>query len=79
MSICDKCNHRSVCGFQDDTTLSCNHFQEEVVRCKACRQWHKSPTKGFHYCMYTMLGRVTKPDDFCSYGEKGERENEALQ
>ena len=43
---------------------------EEVVRCKGCRHWHYSTTKDFHYCMYTMMGRVTKPDDFCSYGER---------
>ena len=40
-----------------------------VVRCGECKQY-KSTSNGLRYCGYTMLGKCTKPDDFCSYGER---------
>ena len=78
MSICDKCNHNGTCGFQDDTTLACNHFQKEVVRCKDCKHY-KPQFQGVHrncktpYCMRCTAVKVS-PDDFCSYGERREGE-----
>ena len=73
MSICHKCNHRSVCGFQDDTTLSCNHFQKEVTLCENCQYWTKD---GNGYCDDESycgnpngLDNYAHADDFCSYGE----------
>lgn len=40
-----------------------------VVRCKDCRQW-RTTDKGLRWCSYAMIGRCTKADDFCSYGER---------
>ena len=71
MAICDKCNHNGVCGFQDDTTLACNHFQKEVVRCKDCMHWLTGYCNYFAYYSYEPM---TNEDDFCSYGERREGE-----
>lgn len=76
MSICDKCNHKAICGFQDDVTLSCNHFQKEVVRCKDCKHCTFCyPIKEIDkeaipawYCNSHKGYR--KPNDFCSFGER---------
>ena len=76
MAKCDKCVYYPLCVklrkpalYGIDTESGCVSYFEEV-RCKDCRHWHYSTTLGFHYCMYTMMGRATKPDDFCSYGER---------
>lgn len=33
-NICDECDHNSVCGFQDDTTLACTHFSKKVAHAR---------------------------------------------
>ena len=80
MAKCVKCVHHDICVrlgkpslYGINKEVGCDKYLE-VVRCKDCVQWHKSPSKGFHYCMYTMIGRVTKPDHFCSYGERKDNE-----
>jgi phage FluMu protein Com len=44
----------------------------QVVRCRDCKHWgieHTTPVlKG--KCPCVVVDRVTRPDDFCSYGEK---------
>ena len=47
----------------------------EVVRCKGCRYYSQSRNFGGEikmYCDKWSLDKLiyTKPDDFCSYGEK---------
>ena len=79
MSICDKCNHKSVCGFQDNTTLACSHFQKEVVRCKDCKYYTLHYYAGYNKmengCSNNKgIWTKTQPDDFCSYGERKEGE-----
>lgn len=71
MPICDKCNHKAICGFQDDVTLSCNHFQKEVVRCKDCKHWQDGY---FGYC--TKIHSAMEYDAFCSNGERKDNEKE---
>ena len=39
-------------------------YAEEIVRCKECVE------RDDDWCMY--WGNVINPDDFCSYGERGE-------
>ena len=41
----------------------------EVVRCKDCENWDEQ----FHFCnIRDSYGWDYKPDDFCSYGKRGE-------
>lgn len=41
----------------------------EVVRCKDCRHWAEN--RGDSFCAsHDGLFAHTKPDDFCSYGER---------
>lgn len=52
----------------------------DVVRCRECRHWEKelpdlSLRGGVRKC--SALGRITKHDMFCWYGERREKENEA--
>ena len=81
MSICDKCNHKNVCGFRDNTTLACNHFQKEVVRCKNCRFCEYDDTvyrktvdgeenKPAHICFRSGRGQEVDGNHFCSCGER---------
>lgn len=51
-------------GYADGKTAA----NEKLVRCKDCSHWKEAAHKEFHYCIYAMLGRVTKQDDFCSCG-----------
>lgn len=45
----------------------------EVVRCKDCECWEQDDDVG--YCNNPDgLDNYAKPDDFCSYGERKERE-----
>ena len=82
-NICEKCNHKHICGFQDDETLACNHFQKEVVRCKDCKYINREiRAKGYgclcdaHSCDREGHERYlyVEDDDFCSYGERREGE-----
>ena len=42
---------------------------EEIVRCKECKHWSYSDLIESHNrCERTM--KLTKPDDFCSHGER---------
>ena len=42
----------------------------EVVRCKDCKYY----CNGWHCNLYLNVSHETKPDDFCSYGERREGE-----
>lgn len=42
-----------------------------VVRCKDCKHWEREGTKGICNDLYGY-GRYWKPDDYCSYGERGD-------
>ena len=42
----------------------------EVVRCKNCKYY----CNGWHCNLYLNVSHETKPDDFCSYGERREGE-----
>ena len=45
----------------------------EVVRCKECKHWDNEDDA--QRCSYTHNGlHWAKPDDFCSYGERKEKE-----
>ena len=45
----------------------------ELVRCKECKRWSYSDLiESHHRCERTM--KLTKPDDYCSYGERKESE-----
>lgn len=47
--------------------------QVELVRCRDCKYWKPTmPSKGIvGICEDTdHFGRLWKPDDFCSYGER---------
>lgn len=74
MSVCDKCNHNSVCGYQDDATLACSDFQKEVVRCKDCTYCDKA--FGDYWCNYNwnyappIKPKLTREDGFCHNGER---------
>ena len=48
----------------------------EVVRCKDCKQYScaKTNRKGYRIC--PASGMEIKPDDFCSYGERKEIDND---
>ena len=49
----------------------------EVVRCKECKEYIPWMPDGTHICM--RLGNYygnTKPNDYCSYGERKEQEND---
>ena len=42
---------------------------EEIVRCKECRYWNtKGCRDGVGECEWAYY--MTKPDDYCSYGER---------
>lgn len=47
---------------------------EKVVRCKDCK--HRKEKTCFNPCYGMWVGVELKDDDFCSYGERRERENE---
>lgn len=49
--------------------------KEYVVRCKNCKYWEQEGTKGICKDLYGF-GRYWKPDDYCSYGERGEADDE---
>ena len=41
----------------------------DIVRCKECRHWNEED----HWCnIRDSYGWDYKPDDFCSYGQKGD-------
>ena len=43
----------------------------DIVRCKSCKHWNtKGCRDGVGECEWAYY--MTKPDDFCSYGERGE-------
>ena len=39
------------------------------VRCNDCKHWQES-VDGIHKWCPLMMDKETKPDDFCSYGER---------
>jgi len=43
-------------------------YAEEIVRCKACKHWHKKDD--LTYCDRIDYGYGYKADDFCSRGER---------
>lgn len=50
-----------------------------VVRCKGCKHWRYIDVFNSHECdifggAYETVGYPTKPDDYCSYGERREQE-----
>ena len=53
-SICEKCNHKNICGFQDDETLACNHFQKELVHGRWIHRpdERRCPFCGYHYSYF---------------------------
>ena len=84
---CNDCIYRAMCynhehyGRDDEET--CEMFKNkadfvEVVRCKDCKWW--MPFKANVYCRGCCknnengLFEFSKPDDFCSYGERGAEE-----
>ena len=44
----------------------------EVVRCKDCKHWHEDDDIG-HCDNPDGLDNYSRPDDFCSYGERKEK------
>lgn len=51
----------------DDTTVDV----EEVVRCKDCKEFHRSDDKLAQHCKF--YGAMVQEDDFCSYGKRKEK------
>ena len=51
----------------DDTTVDA----VEVVRCKDCKEFHRSDDKLAQHCKF--YGAMVQEDDFCSYGERKEK------
>lgn len=58
------------------TTLQPSVDVVKVVRCKDCKQYSSTKTnrKGFRICPASSM-EIT-PDDFCSYGERKEIDND---
>ena len=44
---------------------------EEVVRCKDCKEFHRSDDKLAQHCKF--YGAMVQEDDFCSYGKRKEK------
>ena len=57
-----------VCEFYADDAPAVDAV--EVVRCKDCKYY----CNGWHCNLYLNVSHETKPDHFCSYGER--RDNE---
>ena len=83
-------NYCPKCGAKMDG--ECKGYEEdiapmvEVVRCKDCRYYdNKNCKEGFGYCMreqedgfcYDALHGVFKDNDYCSYGERKDGDNDA--
>ena len=49
---------------------------EEVVRCKNCRAYETAEYDGGIKHVCRLYQRQMQEDDFCSYGEKRDKENE---
>lgn len=48
----------------------------EVTRCKDCEYFKTLPEDGYNVCLHVEKGMVCpEPTDFCSYGERKEKEN----
>lgn len=52
----------------------CDHYQyRHVVHCKNCKHWQESVDGITKWCPL-LLGKATKEDDFCSWGERKDNE-----
>ena len=55
-----------------------------VVRCRDCKWWVKEGNDSFGYAMFcdhdcSLGGQgIKKPDDYCSYGERKEQNDETV-
>ena len=64
-------NHKDVIYIdKNDTAKRIEKIQGiDIIRCKECKHWSYSDLIESHNrCERTM--KLTKPDDFCSYGER---------
>lgn len=68
-NICENCAHRVVCKYREPCG-KCNQFAKEIVRCKECKRYSQSGLCN----LYLNISLEMKPDDFCSYGERGDVE-----
>ena len=79
------CKHYNSCNFRNDTGScpnSCIQYKhkdiEQVVRCKDCKQWGGVVYGGRCKHWSSPLAGVTHftcADDFCSYGERKNNED----
>ena len=83
MSTCKDCKFFDPCIYnREEDSPTCNLFERkkdlvEVVRCKDCKYWGGA-TYGYVCNAWSGINtkNYTKPDGFCSYGERKMRENE---
>lgn len=52
---------------------------QQVVRCKDCRYSNFDPEYGKRWCDRCLSCMLVKDDDFCSYGERKEPDNEVSE
>ena len=82
---CKDCIHYDVCyhiehyGRLIETEEPCGGFKNkadfvEVVRCKDCKYCEQSKYSNVMFCDWHREYFRTKPDDFCSYGERKDAE-----
>lgn len=84
---CKQCIHYNACKFtyieafgsfneEQFGQTGCAEFEDksrfaEVVRCKDCKELHRSDDKLAQHCKF--YGAMVQEDDFCSYGERKEK------
>lgn len=82
MATCKDCIHYDICTFNltGKENEKCLQFLNkadvvEVVRCKDCIHWVSLKKYDLHFCFKKggLLG-ITAEKDFCSYGERMEKE-----
>lgn len=49
---------------------------ESVVRCKDCKHFEMLKNQAYGFCHNTMVDELFYPDGFCSYGERGDSDDE---
>ena len=70
----------TICEYfsNDDVVYVVDEKIVPLVRCKECRHWSYSDLIESHNrCERTM--KLTKPDDFCSYGCRSEKPNNSKE
>lgn len=66
--MCNICIHKTVCSifYATGGVKRCEHFKEEVVRCKECK--HYVPHA--FACKCNNFNGIILTNGFCSFGER---------